>query len=178
MAKIGKKPLAIPDKVKVSTGPEGLVVEGPKGRLVRALPKGVQATVKDSQVTVGVEPGHPQGAVYQGLVRGLLQQMLVGVTQGYTRALELEGVGFRASVKGQSLEIALGFSHPVIFPIEKGLVIKTPKPNSILIEGIDKGQVGQAAARIRSFYPPEPYKGKGVHYAGEQIRRKQGKAVG
>ena len=178
MAKIGKKPVKIPEKVKVNVGPGGLTVEGPKGKLSVPIPEGIKVSIKGAEARVETDPELPQGLAYQGLVRGLLLGMLAGVTEGFKKELELQGVGLRAAVKGQNLELSLGFSHPVVFPIGEGLTIKAQKPTRIVVEGIDKVKVGEAAARIRAFYPPEPYKGKGIRYKGEQVRRKQGKAVG
>jgi len=177
MAKIGKKPVKVPEKVKIAIGPEGLVVEGPKGKLVRDIPAGVKINIKGAEARVEVAPELENGVAFQGLVRGILSEMLVGVTEGYKRELELQGVGFRAAVKGTNLELSLGFSHPVVFPIEKDIKVKAAKPTQLVLEGIDKIKIGRVAARIRQFYPPEPYKGKGIRYKGEQVRRKQGKAV-
>jgi large subunit ribosomal protein L6 len=178
MAKIGKKPLPIPDKVKVTLGTNEILVEGPKGKLTQPYLPGIQISIKDSVALVQAEEGHERALPNQGLMRGLLGQMIIGVTQGFKKELELQGVGIRAAVKGTTLELSLGFSHIIKFPIKQGIAIKAIKPTQLVIEGINKVQVGETAAQIRSYYPPEPYKGKGIRYKDEYVRRKQGKAVG
>ena len=178
MSRIGNKAVEIPDKVKVSVGDGVQVsVEGPKGKLQWTLPREITARVQDNRVSL-VREGETRGAkALHGLSRSLVHNMVQGVSEGFTKQLEIEGVGFRAAVKGSNLNLSLGFSHPVEFPIPKDIQITVADNTKITIQGVDKKLVGQVAADIRRFYPPEPYKGKGVRYAGEQIRRKVGKTV-
>lgn len=178
MSRIGNKAVEIPDKVKVNVGEDGQVsVEGPKGKLQWTLPRDITASVKDNRVSL-VRQAETRGAkALHGLSRSLVHNMIQGVNEGFTKRLEIEGVGFRASVQGANLNLSLGFSHPVVFPIPNDIKITVADNTKITIQGVDKKLVGQVAADIRGFYPPEPYKGKGVRYAGEQIRRKVGKTV-
>lgn len=178
MSRIGRKPIIVPAKVKVSVGEDGgVVVEGPKGSLSWKLPKAVRARV-DGQ-TVSFERGGEARAVkaLHGLSRALVANMVTGVTEGFKKELEIQGVGFKAAVQGQKLNLSLGKSHPILFEIPKDVKVTVAENTKITVEGIDKHLVGQTAADIRAFYPPEPYKGKGVRYAGEQVRRKEGKTV-
>ena len=162
MSRIGNKAVEIPDKVKINIDNAGAVsVEGPKGKLNWTLPRGIKGSVK----------------ALHGLSRALVNNMVQGVSQGFTKNLEIEGVGFKAAVQGSKLNLSLGFSHPILFDIPKEIKITVTESTKITIQGIDKKLVGQVAADIRRFYPPEPYKGKGVRYAGEQVRRKEGKTV-
>ena len=178
MSRIGNKEIEIPDKVKVSIDDAGAVsVEGPKGKLNWKLPRDIRATVKDNRVSVMREAETRSVKALHGLSRSLVHNMVQGVSQGFARQLEIEGVGFKAAVQGSTLNFSLGFSHPVHFQIPKDIKITVTDATKINIEGVDKKMVGQVAADIRGFYPPEPYKGKGVRYAGEQIRRKEGKTV-
>jgi large subunit ribosomal protein L6 len=178
MSRIGNKPVEIPDKVKVHIDNEGAVsVEGPKGKLSWKLPRAIKASLKDNHVLLAREAETRSVKALHGLSRALVHNMVQGVHEGFTRQLEIEGVGFKAAVQGANLNLSLGFSHPVSFQIPKEIKITVADNTKITIQGIDKKLVGQVAADIRRFYPPEPYKGKGVRYAGEQIRRKEGKTV-
>jgi large subunit ribosomal protein L6 len=178
MSRIGNKPVEIPDKVKVNIDNEGGVsVEGPKGTIEWKLPRGIKASVQDNRVSLMREAETHRVKALHGLSRSLVHNMVQGVSQGFRKQLEVEGVGFRAAVQGSTLNLNLGFSHPIPFQIPQGIKITVTDATKINIEGVDKKLVGQVAADIRGFYPPEPYKGKGVRYAGEQIRRKVGKTV-
>jgi large subunit ribosomal protein L6 len=178
MSRIGNKAVEIPDKVKVNVDQEGSVsVEGPKGKLEWKLPRQIRASVQDNQVSVVREADSRNVKALHGLSRSLVYNMVQGVSEGFTKQLEIEGVGFKAAVQGSMLNLSLGFSHPVTFSIPKDIKITVADNTKITVQGVDKKLVGQVAADIRGFYPPEPYKGKGVRYAGEQIRRKEGKTV-
>ena len=178
MSRIGNKVVVIPDKVKVNINDQGTVsVEGPKGKLSWNLPRQIKATVADNKVTVAREAETRSVKALHGLTRALVNNMVLGVSQGFAKDLEIEGVGFKAAVQGQNLNLSLGFSHPILFQIPKDIKITVTENTKISITGADKKTVGQVAADIRRYYPPEPYKGKGVRYAGEQIRRKEGKTV-
>ena len=178
MSRIGNKAVEIPDKVKVNVDQEGAVsVEGPKGKLQWRLPRQIRASVQDNRVSVVREAESRSVKALHGLSRSLVHNMVQGVSEGFTKQLEIEGVGFKAAVQGSTLNLSLGFSHPVSFSIPKDIKIVVADNTKITVQGVDKKLVGQVAADIRRFYPPEPYKGKGVRYAGEQIRRKVGKTV-
>jgi large subunit ribosomal protein L6 len=178
MSRIGNKAVEIPDKVKVNVDNEGAVsVEGPKGKLQWKLPRQIRASVKDNRVSLVREAESRSVKALHGLSRSLVHNMVQGVSDGFTKQLEIEGVGFKAAVQGSALNLSLGFSHPVVFSIPKDIKITVAENTKITVQGVDKKLVGQVAADIRRFYPPEPYKGKGVRYAGEQIRRKVGKTV-
>jgi len=178
MSRIGNKAVEIPDKVKVNVDQEGAVsVEGPKGKLQWTLPREIRASVQDNQVSVVREAESRNVKALHGLSRSLVHNMVQGVSEGFTKQLEIEGVGFKAAIQGSTLNLSLGFSHPVTFSIPKDIKITVADNTKITVQGVDKQLVGQVAADIRGFYPPEPYKGKGVRYAGEQIRRKVGKTV-
>ncbi len=178
MSRIGNKLIEIPPKVKLNISGEGEVsVEGPKGKLHWTLPKRISATVKDNQVSLARAGEARQVKALHGLSRSLIANMVAGVSNGFSRDLEIQGVGFKAAVQGKNLNLSLGFSHPVLFPIPPEIKITVTENTKIKVEGIDKKVVGQVAADIRGYYPPEPYKGKGIRYAGEQIVRKEGKTV-
>lgn len=178
MSRIGNKPVDIPDKVKVNITDDGAVaVEGPKGKLNWNLPHNIKGSVKDNRVSLARGAETRSVKALHGLSRSLVHNMVQGVSEGFTKQLEIEGVGFKAAVQGQNLNLSLGFSHPILFPIPKEIKITVAENTKLTIQGIDKKLVGQVAADIRRYYPPEPYKGKGVRYAGEQIRRKEGKTV-
>ena len=178
MSRIGNKAVEIPAKVKVNIDESGKVaVEGPKGKLDWKLPKGIKATISGNEVSFARNAETRSVKALHGLSRALVHNMVVGVSEGFSRNLEIEGVGFKAAVQGQNLSLSLGFSHPVLFPIPAEIKITVTDNTKIAITGPDKKTVGQVAADIRRYYPPEPYKGKGVRYAGEQIRRKEGKTV-
>jgi len=178
MSRIGNKAVEIPAKVKVNIDGGGKVaVEGPKGKLDWTLPKGIKGSVADNKVSVVRDAETRSVKALHGLSRALINNMVIGVSEGFTKNLEIEGVGFKAAVQGKNLNLSLGFSHPVLFPIPSDIKITVTDSTRIAIQGVDKKTVGQVAADIRRYYPPEPYKGKGVRYAGEQIRRKEGKTV-
>lgn len=168
----------IPDKVKVNISNDGAVaVEGPKGKLNWRLPRDISAKIDNGKVMLARAAETRSVKALHGLSRSLVHNMVQGVSEGFSKNLEIEGVGFKAAVQGANLNLSLGFSHPVVFPIPKEIKITVTDATKINIQGADKKLVGQVAADIRRFYPPEPYKGKGVRYAGEQIRRKEGKTV-
>jgi large subunit ribosomal protein L6 len=178
MSRIGNKAVEIPDKVKVNIDNEGAVsVEGPKGKLSWRLPRDIKGSVKDNRVSLMREAETRSVKALHGLSRSLVHNMVQGVSEGFSKQLEIEGVGFKAAVQGPTLNLSLGFSHPILFPIPKEIKITIAEGTKLTIQGIDKKLVGQVTADIRRFYPPEPYKGKGVRYVGEQIRRKVGKTV-
>ncbi len=162
----------------MNVGDDGAVaVEGPKGKLSWKLPREISARIENNHVSLARAAETRSVKALHGLSRALLNNMVRGVSEGFTKNLEIEGVGFKAAVQGQTLNLSLGFSHPILFSIPKEIKITVTENTKIAISGIDKQLVGQVAADIRRFYPPEPYKGKGVRYAGEQIRRKEGKTV-
>ena len=168
----------IPDKVKVNISNDGAVaVEGPKGKLNWQLPRDISAKIDNGKVTLARAAETRSVKALHGLSRSLVHNMVQGVSEGFTKSLEIEGVGFKAAVQGATLNLSLGFSHPILFPIPNDIKITVTDATKISIQGADKKLVGQVAADIRRFYPPEPYKGKGVRYTGEQIRRKEGKTV-
>ena len=178
MSRIGNKAVEIPEKVKVNIDNEGAVsVEGPKGKLSWRLPRDIKGSVKENRVSLMREAETRSVKALHGLSRSLVHNMVQGVSEGFSKQLEIEGVGFKAAVQGPTLNLSLGFSHPILFPIPKEIKITIADGTKLTIQGIDKKLVGQVTADIRRFYPPEPYKGKGVRYAGEQIRRKVGKTV-
>jgi large subunit ribosomal protein L6 len=178
MSRIGNKAVEIPDKVKVNISDDGAVaVEGPKGKLNWTLPRGINASVADNHISLVRAAETRSVKALHGLARSLVNNMVQGVSTGFTKDLIIEGVGFKAAVQGENLNLSLGFSHPVLHPIPEGIKVTVTENTKISITGIDKHLVGQVAADIRRYYPPEPYKGKGVRYAGEVIRRKEGKTV-
>ncbi|MFN2542318.1 MAG: 50S ribosomal protein L6 [Chthoniobacterales bacterium] len=178
MSRIGKKAIEIPDKVKVNIDNDGgVAVEGPKGKLNWKLPRAISAKVGNNRVMLARTAESRSVKALHGLSRSLVHNMVRGVSEGFTKNLEIEGVGFKAAVQGSNLNLSLGFSHPVLFPIPQDIKITVADGTKLTIQGVDKKLVGQVAADIRRYYPPEPYKGKGVRYAGEQIRRKEGKTV-
>ncbi len=176
MSRIGKKPVAIPAGVTVSVAGDRVSAKGPKGELSLRLPAGVGAVVKDGALHVTSSDDTAAGSSQHGLARSLLANMLAGVSTGYSVELELQGVGFRAAVQGNKLTLTIGYSSPVVYEAPAGVTVAA-KESMIMVSGADKQAVGDAAARIRSFYPPEPYKGKGIRYKGEHVRRKAGKTV-
>ncbi len=177
MSRVGRKPISVPKEVKVQIEKNIVTIEGPKGKLQMTIPDAFKAELKDGSITVSRSSDLKEIIAKHGLYRSLVNNMVVGVCQGYSKHLEIQGVGYKAQVQGKDLNLLLGFSHPINFPIPDGITIKTPKPTQISIEGIDKKIVGEVAAMIRAHYKPEPYKGKGVRYRGEHVRRKAGKAV-
>jgi len=178
MSRIGKKPLAIPSGVKVTVAPDNAItVEGKGGKLVYKAAANFKIAVKDGVFSVARPSDSKIDKSTHGLIRSLVNNMIIGVTDGYKKELEITGVGFKAAVQGKVLNIQLSYTHPINYDIPDGIVVATPKPNLITINGIDKAKVGEVAAQIRDYYRPEPYKGKGIKYSGEHVRRKSGKAV-
>ena len=177
MSRVGKQPIAIPSGVTVTQTGQRVAVKGPKGLLEWTLPPAISINVAGSEAVLKRANEESSTSALHGLSRTLVANMVHGVSTGFTRELEITGVGFRAAVQGQTLVLNLGFSHPVNFPVPKGITVETPKPTQVVIKGMDKQLVGQVAADVRRVYPPEPYKGKGIKYAGEVIRRKAGKAA-
>ena len=178
MSRIGKKAISLPPKVKVTVSQSGpVVVEGPKGKLEWSLPKFIGANIDGDKLNVTCSSESRESRAMFGLSRALLSNMVTGVSAGFKREMEIQGVGFKAAVQGQKLNLSLGKSHPIIFDIPQDVKITVAENTKITIEGIDNQLVGQCAANIRAYYPPEPYKGKGVRFVGEQIRRKEGKTV-
>lgn len=179
MSRIGKNPVNVPDGVDVTLDGLTVTVKGPKGTLVQSMPEGVSLSKNDDGAVVVTPTGESRTERSRwGLVRTLIANMIVGVTEGYSKVLELVGVGYRAALKGNDVELQVGYSHPVVIPAPEGITIAVPQPTRIEISGTDKVLVGQVAANIRKVRPPEPYKGKGIKYEGEVIRRKAGKAAG
>jgi large subunit ribosomal protein L6 len=175
MSRIGKKPIAIPAGVKVALNGSVLRVEGPMGQLQRVLNDGVQVEITASEIIVQRPSETISSRALHGLTRTLVANMVDGVSKGFQRVLEIHGVGYRADVKGSLMTLALGYSHPVEYPLPEGVSAEVEKQTKITVKGIDKELVGATAAKIRSFREPEPYKGKGIKYAGERIIRKAGK---
>lgn len=175
MSRIGKIPIPVPSGVEVKLGGGSIEIKGPKGSLSRVIPPRVSVTAEDGNIVVKRPNDEKASRAMHGLARALIQNMVTGVEKGFTRGLEIQGVGYRAAVDGKSLKLELGYSHPILYPFPEGIDIRVEKNVQITIEGIDKERVGQTAAEIRAFRKPEPYKGKGVRYAGEVIRLKVGK---
>jgi len=175
MSRIGKKPIAVPSGVTVTVEGQTVTVKGPKGQLAWTLAEEIEPKLEGAELTLAKRAEGARAQAMWGLSRTLVSNMVTGVTAGFERTLELVGVGYRAQMKGQALNMQLGFSHEVDIPPPAGISFATPKQTEIRISGIDKQLVGELAARIRRIRPPEPYKGKGVRYAGEQVRRKEGK---
>ncbi len=176
MSRIGRAPIPVPDGVTVSVDDRRITVKGPKGTLERAIPGVITVRQDDGQLLVERPDDERENRAQHGLTRSLVNNMVVGVTQGFTKELEIVGVGYRATAQGSSaLELALGFSHPVRVQAPEGIEFEVPQPTRIAVRGIDKEAVGQVAANIRKIRKPEPYKGKGVRYLGERVQRKAGK---
>ena len=176
MSRIGKKPIPLSDQVKVEIAGGSISVHGPKGRLSLRLHPSMAVKIEDSQLHCVRPSDNKLHRSLHGLTRTLIANMIEGVTRGFEKKLEMVGVGYRASVQGRNLSLMLGYSHPLVFPLPEGINVAVEGQNVLTISGSDKQQVGAVAAKIRSLRPPEPYKGKGVKYAGERIRRKAGKA--
>ena len=177
MSRIGKQPVAIPPKVKVEVKGQKISVEGPKGKLEMELPRRTSLKMADGEIVVSREGDDAQAKALHGLSRALVNNMVKGVSEGFVKKLEIQGVGFKAAVAGEMVTLSLGYSHPVVYPIPGQIKVTVEEGTKLTIEGPDKQSVGQVAAEIRSFYPPEPYKGKGVRYVGERVVRKEGKTV-
>jgi large subunit ribosomal protein L6 len=176
MSRIGKVPIPIPQGVEIKQAGSAVEVKGPKGVLSHSIPPGISLQVADGMIHVKRKGDAKRTRSLHGLTRTLVANMVTGVTQGFEKGLEIVGIGYRAGVGGKNLQLNLGYSHPVIYPIPEGIQVEVEKQNKITVKGIDKQKVGQVAAEIRSFRKPEPYKGKGIRYADEQVRRKAGKA--
>jgi large subunit ribosomal protein L6 len=177
VSRVGRKPIPIVSGVKVQKTDRNIKVAGPKGELAASIHPQITVDVKANEVLVSRSSDAKEHRALHGLWRALIQNMITGVTAGYSRKLELVGVGYRVEMKGKSLHLLLGYSHPILFVPPDGIKVEAPTQTNITISGIDKALVGQVAAKIRSFRPPEPYKGKGIKYEGEYIRRKAGKAA-
>jgi large subunit ribosomal protein L6 len=177
MSRIGKLPVVVPAKVKVQIEGQKVFVEGPKGKLDFELPRRTSAKLEGANVIVSRQGEDAEARALHGLSRALVNNMVKGVSDGFVKKLEIQGVGFKASVQGKNVNLALGYSHPVNYPIPDQIKVTVEENTKVTIEGPSKQLVGQVAAEIRSFYPPEPYKGKGVRYTTEKVRRKEGKTV-
>ncbi len=177
MSRIGKKPVEIVKGVQITKKDDVIEVKGPKGVLNMQITGGVNAELKDNEVVFTRINDYKKNKALHGLYRALLNNLIIGVTEGYTKKLELVGIGYKAELKGEKLVLLLGYSHPIVFIAPKEVKIEVPSPTSIVISGIDKQLVGLIAAKIRSFREPEPYKGKGIKYEDEKIRRKAGKTA-
>ena len=175
MSRIGKKPIELPAGVSVSIDPGRVMVNGPLGELTQQVPQRMKIEQGDGELTVTRPTERGDDRALHGLTRSLVANMVEGVTKGYERKLEIQGVGYRAALRGTSLELSVGFSHSVVIEPRQGISFEVPTPTEIIVKGIDKQQVGQTAAEVRQVRPPEPYKGKGIRYEGEYVRRKVGK---
>ena len=178
MSRIGKKPITFPKNVKVSQGDGVVKVEGPKGTLSSKMPEGIAMTVSENNLVIERKSDDRLARSYHGLARTLINNMVTGVSAGFEKGLEISGVGYRAEVAGSTLKLVLGYSSPLEYAIPKGIEVKVDKQVNLVVSGINKELVGRVASEIRSLKKPEPYKGKGIKYAGEHIRRKAGKAAG
>jgi large subunit ribosomal protein L6 len=175
MSRIGRLPIPIPDGVTVEASERTVTVHGPKGRLTLTAHPAIAVQVKDRQVLCGRSSDEKSAKALHGLTRSLIANMVHGVTQGFEKRLELVGVGYRAAMQGPNLSLALGYAHPIVYPVPAGIRIEVKDQTQLTVRGVDKQLVGAVAAKLRSFRPPEPYKGKGIKYAEERIRRKAGK---
>jgi large subunit ribosomal protein L6 len=175
MSRIGRKPVPVPDAVSVEIAPGNIAVKGPKGELRQVLSAEMKVEQEDGTVTVTRPTDRGEHRALHGLTRSLIANMVEGVTEGFEKRLEIQGVGYRAALKGKNLELALGYSHPVAIDAPEGIDFEVPQPTEVIVKGIDKQLVGQVAADIRKRRPPEPYKGKGIRYKDEQVLRKVGK---
>ncbi len=180
MSRIGKQPVSIPDKVKIEVKDGTVLVEGPKGKVQKTFSDVIDITVADKKVTVKPRDESRFARAMYGTARSIIAGMVKGVTTGYTKELEIQGVGFKAALKGNQLALALGYSHPILYTVPAGIKVTVTDQTKLKVEGVDKQLVGEVTANIRSYYPPEPYKGKGVRIVGEfaeRVRRKEGKTV-
>ena len=175
MSRIGNKPVTVPGSVTAAVNGQEVKVKGPKGELKHVLVDDIIAKLDKGGIEIAMREDTPNARAMWGMSRTLVANLVAGVTEGFTKKLEITGVGYRAAVQGSNVQLQLGYSHDVTFPIPQGIQVVCPKPTEIVITGIDKQKVGQVAAEIRRFRPPEPYKGKGIKYAGEFILRKEGK---
>jgi large subunit ribosomal protein L6 len=175
MSRIGRKPIEIPAGVSVSLDPGRVMVNGPLGELTQRVPQRMAIAQEDGEILVTRPTERGEDRALHGLTRTLVANMIEGVTKGFEKKLEIQGVGYRAALRGQSLELQVGFSHPVVIDPPQGIAFEVPTQTEVVVKGIDKQQVGQTAAEVRAVRPPEPYKGKGIRYEGEYVRRKVGK---
>jgi large subunit ribosomal protein L6 len=175
VSRIGRQPIPLPESVSVSISPGRVQVNGPLGELVSEVPRRMKVEQRDGELVVERPTDRGEDRALHGLTRSLIWNMVEGVTKGFEKRLEIQGVGYRATLRGQALEVAVGFSHPVVKEPPAGITFEVPAPTQITVKGTDKQQVGQVAAEIRKIRPPEPYKGKGIRYEGEYVRRKVGK---
>jgi large subunit ribosomal protein L6 len=175
MSRIGRKPVPVPDAVTVTLAPGNIAVKGPKGELTQTYSQEMKVSQEDGTILVARPTDRGEHRALHGLTRSLIANMVEGVTDGFEKRLEIQGVGYRAALKGKNLELALGFSHPVSIEAPEGIDFEVPQPTEVIVRGIDKQLVGQVAADIRKRRPPEPYKGKGIRYRDEQVLRKVGK---
>lgn len=175
MSRIGRRPIAVPDGVEIDIAPELVTVRGPKGELSERVNRDIEITREEGELVVTRPSDRGDHRALHGLTRTLIANMVTGVTEGFEKRLEIQGVGYRAALKGKDLELAVGYSHPVEIPAPDGIEFEVPQPTNVIVRGISKQQVGQVAAVIRKQRPPEPYKGKGIRYEGEYVARKVGK---
>lgn len=175
MSRIGKKPVAVPSGVTAQVNGQEVKIKGPKGELKHVLVDAIIAKLDKGGIEISLREDTKEARALWGMSRTMVANLIAGVTHGFSKRLEITGVGYRAAVQGSNLQLQLGYSHDIAYPIPQGIQIQCPKPTEIVVTGIDKQKVGQVAAEIRQFRPPEPYKGKGVRYAGEYIHRKEGK---
>ena len=178
MSRIGKLPVEVPKGVEVSLKGRTFSAKGPKGSLSLDVHPEIEVKVQDGKVTVHRPSDHTRHKALHGLVRSLVSNMVTGVSEGFSKTLEIVGVGYRADVSGKGITVQVGYSHPIQYPAPEGISLECPNQTTIVVSGADKQKVGQTAAEIRAFRPPEPYKGKGIRYQGEQVRRKAGKTAG
>ena len=178
MSRIGKKQVDIPSGAKITVNAGSVLIEGPKGTMTISVPESIKIEVKDLVVQVTRVNDIKENRARHGLIRNLLNNALIGVTSGHTKKLEIFGVGFKVQMQGENVVFSLGYSHDINYKIPEGITLKIPQQTTVEIEGVDKAAVGQSAAEIRAFFKAEPYKGKGIRYSDENIRRKQGKVVG
>ena len=178
MSRIGKKPIEIPDGIKVRKDDSLVIIEGPGGTLSREIPEGVEVIVEKNMVLVNTRSDDRRGRSLHGLVRTLIANMVMGINKGFEKSLEIVGVGYRGEVKGDTLVLLIGYSDPVKYKIPEGIKVKVDKQVNVVVSGIDKELVGRVASEIRDLKKPEPYKGKGIRYAGEYVRKKVGKSAG
>ncbi|MDD4955566.1 MAG: 50S ribosomal protein L6 [Candidatus Omnitrophica bacterium] len=177
MSRIGKQPVQLPKGVKASMSNNSLLIEGAKGKLNLSIPSGITLEIASDKVLVKRESEEKGVRSLHGTIRAIIANMVKGVVEGYKKELDIVGTGYKATMKGATLVLAMGFSHPVELPVSKDLKVTVPNPNRIIIEGADRQKVGQFAAVLHKIYPPEPYKGKGIRYVGEEVKKKLGKAL-
>jgi large subunit ribosomal protein L6 len=177
MSRIGLKPISVPQGVEVKIEPNLSIVKGPKGELRQHIPSGIDVEIAAGEVRCSRPSDAPQDRANHGLVRALIANQVVGVTEGFQKSLQIIGVGYRAEMKGKNLLVNVGYSHPIEYPVPEGITIQTPEPTKIIVSGADRQQVGQVAAEIRDFRGPEPYKGKGIRYETEIVHKKAGKSA-